>query len=210
MHLSGVNPKGGFSKIMYNQAYRPNTNAYGYPMYSPGPGPTQPIAPMGATIPSGSTLPGMSPQSQAAHGLLPLEQSFIENILRLNLGKVATIYMTFENNSEWNAKVFRVAWKPPAATTSSSATRPQACGTCSSWLTSTTSPSTKNLITRIRSEEARPADKADSLKKTYMVKPETADPLFGGIPLFLYFRRHDCQIDQIPIPFSNRLNIAGS
>lgn len=107
MHLSGVNPKGGFSKIMYNQAYRPNTNAYGYPMYSPGPGPTQPIAPMGATIPSGSTLPGMSPQSQAAPGLLPLEQSYIENILRLNLGKVATIYMTFENNSEWNAKVFR-------------------------------------------------------------------------------------------------------
>ncbi len=28
-----------------------------------------------------------------------------------------------------------------------------------------------------------------------MVKPETADPLFGGIPLFLYFRRHDCQIN---------------
>ena len=32
---------------------------------------------------------------------------FIENILRLNLGKMATIYMTFENNREWNAKVFR-------------------------------------------------------------------------------------------------------
>lgn len=35
------------------------------------------------------------------------EQSFIENILRLNLGKVGTFYMTYENNSEWNAKKFR-------------------------------------------------------------------------------------------------------
>jgi len=38
---------------------------------------------------------------------LPLEESYIENILRLNLGKMATIYMTFENNTQWNAKVFR-------------------------------------------------------------------------------------------------------
>ena len=35
------------------------------------------------------------------------EQSYIENILRLNLGKVGTFYMTFENNSEWNAKIFK-------------------------------------------------------------------------------------------------------
>ena len=35
------------------------------------------------------------------------EESYIENILRLNLGKMATIYMTFEGNKEWNAKVFR-------------------------------------------------------------------------------------------------------
>lgn len=40
-------------------------------------------------------------------GMLPSEQSFIENILRLNRGKVATVYMTFENNPDWNSKVFR-------------------------------------------------------------------------------------------------------
>lgn len=40
-------------------------------------------------------------------GMLPLEQSYIENILRLNRGKVGTFYMTYENNSEWNAKIFR-------------------------------------------------------------------------------------------------------
>lgn len=55
--------------------------------------------------------PGFS-ASQPTHstetpGQLPLQESFIENILRLNLGKVATIYMTFENNSEWNAKIFK-------------------------------------------------------------------------------------------------------
>lgn len=42
-----------------------------------------------------------------APGQLPLEQSYIENILRLNKGKVATVYMTFENNEKWNAKVFK-------------------------------------------------------------------------------------------------------
>lgn len=55
--------------------------------------------------PGFSTTPS-SPSHQTP-GQLPLEESFIENILRLNLGKVATIYMTFENNSEWNAKIFK-------------------------------------------------------------------------------------------------------
>jgi spore germination protein Q len=45
--------------------------------------------------------------SQPIPGMLPIEESYIENILRLNKGKVATIYATFENNREWNAKVFR-------------------------------------------------------------------------------------------------------
>ena len=34
------------------------------------------------------------------------EQSYIENILRMNLGKNATIYMNFEN-SQWGSKVFK-------------------------------------------------------------------------------------------------------
>ncbi|WP_240666748.1 spore coat protein GerQ [Longirhabdus pacifica] len=48
-----------------------------------------------------------TPPTPATPGQLPLEQSYVENILRLNLGKVATIYMTYENNEKWNAKVFR-------------------------------------------------------------------------------------------------------
>jgi len=33
-------------------------------------------------------------------GMLPMEQSYVENILRLNRGKLVKAYMTFENSSE--------------------------------------------------------------------------------------------------------------
>ncbi|MDE6242185.1 MAG: spore coat protein GerQ [Anaeroplasmataceae bacterium] len=34
------------------------------------------------------------------------EQSYIENILRLNLGKLVSVYMNFEN-SQWGSKIFK-------------------------------------------------------------------------------------------------------
>ncbi|ASK62033.1 spore coat protein GerQ [Virgibacillus phasianinus] len=52
-------------------------------------------------------LPYQQPMQQGQEDMLPVEQSYIENILRLNEGKMATVYMTFENNKEWNAKVFK-------------------------------------------------------------------------------------------------------
>ncbi|USG64319.1 spore coat protein GerQ [Brevibacillus ruminantium] len=52
--------------------------------------------------PSGSMIPGVPlPPGQF------VEESYIENILRLNRGKVVTVYQTFENNTQWNAKIFR-------------------------------------------------------------------------------------------------------
>ena len=53
-------------------------------------------------------MPQQTPQpQQGSEVMLPaMEQSYIENILRLNTGKVATVYMTFENNTKWNAQVF--------------------------------------------------------------------------------------------------------
>ncbi|TYR80223.1 spore coat protein GerQ [Priestia megaterium] len=78
--------------------------SYNYPYYMPY---QQPQGVQGAggqmppPIPAGGTG---APQDQ---GQLPLEESYIENILRLNRGKVATVYMTFENNTQWNAKVFK-------------------------------------------------------------------------------------------------------
>lgn len=60
-----------------------------------------PMIPAGTPIaPSGTSAPGSFSAGN-------VEESYIENILRLNLGKTATIYMTFENNAEWNAKIFK-------------------------------------------------------------------------------------------------------
>jgi len=55
--------------------------------------------------------PAGAPQSpqgaaQQQQGMLPIEQSYIENILRLNKGKLATVYTTFEGNNQWNAVKF--------------------------------------------------------------------------------------------------------
>lgn len=44
--------------------------------------------------------------SRQQQNMLPMEQSYIENILRLNLGKRVKVFMTFENNPEWQARVF--------------------------------------------------------------------------------------------------------
>lgn len=86
-----------------------NYGNYGYPQgYGTYPGqiPTygnqqvyQPQTPIQQWVPTPTptTLPGQ----------LPLEVSYIENILRLNKGKIATVYATFENNREWNAKIFK-------------------------------------------------------------------------------------------------------
>lgn len=75
----------------------------GYPPFQypaqPMPMPMQPMTPQ---QPSGSFIPGIQ-----VPGRPFVEESYVENILRANLGKVATIYMTFENNTQWNAKVFK-------------------------------------------------------------------------------------------------------
>jgi spore germination protein Q len=60
-------------------------------------------------VPSGGTFqtPGVGSTGVNPPGMLPIEQSYIENILRLNKGKLVTVYMTFEGSNEWNSKVFR-------------------------------------------------------------------------------------------------------
>jgi spore germination protein Q len=58
-----------------------------------------------AQLPIGGTIPGVQTTLPAPQPVF--EESYIENILRLNLGKTVTIYMTFENNAQWNAKIFK-------------------------------------------------------------------------------------------------------
>ena len=76
--------------------YYPQASPAFYPVYNQRQFPTPQQPPQQPTT-TGVNVPGM----------LPPQQSYIENILRLNRGKLATVYMTFENNTEWNAKVFR-------------------------------------------------------------------------------------------------------
>lgn len=89
---------------MYPQAYYPTA----YPYYSPQPM-TTPTPAFGLQTPSFAMQTPTTASQPSIPGMLPIEESYIENILRLNKGKIATIYMTFENNREWNAKIFRGA-----------------------------------------------------------------------------------------------------
>lgn len=68
-------------------------NSFGYNFY--------PVYP-GYTPYQGIPTPGPQPQNQMMYN----EESYIENILRLNLGKNVSIYMNFEN-SQWGSKIFK-------------------------------------------------------------------------------------------------------
>lgn len=72
------------------------------PTYSGGP-----IPGLGGFPQTGTPQAPVAPTTPSIPGMLPVEESYIENILRLNRGKVATVYATFENNTEWNARVFK-------------------------------------------------------------------------------------------------------
>uniref|UniRef100_UPI00403F268C spore coat protein GerQ n=1 Tax=Paenibacillus sp. FSL R5-0519 TaxID=2921648 RepID=UPI00403F268C len=68
-------------------------------MVSPSSTSVPPLVSSGSPMtPSGAVVTTTAPQ---------FEQSYIENILRLNLGKYGTFYMTYEGNKEWNARIFQ-------------------------------------------------------------------------------------------------------
>lgn len=86
-------PQQAYPQQSYPQQTYPQQ---GYPIFPP--------QPSGATIPG---IPGMPGLTSQIPGMLPLEESYIENILRLNKGKLGTFYFTYENNKDWNAKVYK-------------------------------------------------------------------------------------------------------
>jgi spore germination protein Q len=59
---------------------------------------------MPPNVPSGAFV---TPTGGTIVAAPSIEESYVENILRLNRGKMATFYMTYENNREWNAKIFK-------------------------------------------------------------------------------------------------------
>ena len=50
--------------------------------------------------------PTLPPNNISSSNLIPIEQSYIENILRLNKGKRANAYVSFPDSSEWKNKKF--------------------------------------------------------------------------------------------------------
>jgi spore germination protein Q len=103
-----------FNRQAYPNAYGAGMGAQGVPgVTAPfsfaGSAPVYPTTPSvpypSADLPIGGPIPGVDTPVAAPAPVF--EESYIENILRLNLGKTATIHMTFENNAQWNAKVFK-------------------------------------------------------------------------------------------------------
>lgn len=69
-----------------------------YPNYQPyGPTPTPQVNPQTQPQPTSPPL---------TQNPLFTEQSYIENILRMNRGKLAKFYMSFTDSDEWKNKVF--------------------------------------------------------------------------------------------------------
>lgn len=82
--------------INYQQPYTMPFSGYSPPFQmgsQPFPLPQFPTQPVVPPFP-GTTQPPF------------IEQSYIENILRLNRGKIATVYMNFEG-SQWGSKIFK-------------------------------------------------------------------------------------------------------
>lgn len=74
--------------------------AYNYghptPFFQPNPIAFQPM-PM---QPPRQMMPPDGQQFNGNQGMLPMQQSYIENILRLNRGKLGTFHLTFEGNNQ--------------------------------------------------------------------------------------------------------------
>lgn len=78
-----------------------NTNYYGNPMY-----PSQKIMDnsyQNNAMGNNASNPNIQNQNLS---VLTEEQSYIENILRLNRGKLATLYFSFPDSVDWRDKTF--------------------------------------------------------------------------------------------------------
>lgn len=85
---------GGYAHPYAQQATVSNYTAAG----------AMPMSVMPAPVPSGAVV---TPSGGNIVTVPGNEESYVENILRLNRGKIGTFYMTYENNREWNAKIFK-------------------------------------------------------------------------------------------------------
>lgn len=60
----------------------------------------------GITVPNQQTVPSYEQSQSSYYTVSPEEQSYIENILRLNRGKKARFHITVPGSVEWQDRVF--------------------------------------------------------------------------------------------------------
>lgn len=56
--------------------------------------------------PMPSTNPTSPPGNISSSSMMPMEQSYIENILRLNKGKRVNVYVSYPDSNEWRDKIY--------------------------------------------------------------------------------------------------------
>ena len=87
----------------YALPYHQNPNMQGH---NQNPGMEQ-NSPYPLPMPPLPNQPQMPPQNNQNEPVDPFEQSYIENIIRLNKGKVGTFHMTYSDSLEWRDKVYK-------------------------------------------------------------------------------------------------------
>lgn len=55
---------------------------------------------------SNDSIPSTPPGNVSYYDSMPIEQSYIENILRLNKGKKVKAYVSYPDSNEWRDKVY--------------------------------------------------------------------------------------------------------
>lgn len=58
------------------------------------------------TVPNQQSVPSYNQSQKLMYNNIPEEQSYIENILRINKGKMARFHVTVPGSSEWQDRVF--------------------------------------------------------------------------------------------------------
>ncbi len=96
---------GGGYQVPYNPYMAGQQTGMGQQQFQPQFQSQQPIPYQGQQFP---TSGGGSPfQTSPSPAVGQFEQSYIENILRLNRGKLASVYMTFEGSKDGNTRLFK-------------------------------------------------------------------------------------------------------
>ena len=92
-----------------------DNNQYQYAIPYPSGATNNPYPPLGNTqvnnppLPSNQPYSGNNPIYQQPYNkpITTTEESYIENIIRLNRGKLGTFYMTYSDSNEWRDRVYR-------------------------------------------------------------------------------------------------------